>query len=147
MNIDVTSFEPAADHIRTVRNAVFGDEQGVARDLDWDGADPRCTHVLAVDACGRPVGTGRVQADGRIGRLAVLAPWRGRGVGSRMLAVLVQAARERGVRTVYLHAQLPAVAFYERNGFERAGAEFTEAGIQHVNMTRATQSRTDRQPG
>ena len=118
-----------------MRDAVFGAEQQVPRALDWDGLDSDCVHVLATDAAGQPVGTGRLQPDGRIGRLAILKPWRGQGLGTRLLAALVAAARQRGLERVYLHAQLQAVAFYEQRGFVKNGDEFVEAGIRHINMT------------
>jgi len=140
--IRTTAFQAAERDIRRVRDTVFGAEQRVPRELDWDGQDPDCVHVLARDARGRPVGTGRLQPDGRIGRLAVLKPWRGRGLGSRMLAGLVAAARRRGLARVFLHAPWPAIPFYERRGFIKAGAAFVEAGIRHVNMTRELKGRS-----
>lgn len=140
MNIAITSFEKSEGDIRAVRDTVFGDEQKVTRELDWDGIDPLCIHVVATDDSGRLIGTGRIQPDGKIGRMAVLADWRGRGVGRQMLAVLLEAARRRGLAEVYLHAQIQAVPFYARCGFRRAGTEFIEAGIRHINMTGATHS-------
>jgi predicted GNAT family N-acyltransferase len=137
-----TSFEESARDIRAVRDEVFGQEQKVARELDWDGGDPLCVHVVATDEAGRPIGTGRIQPDGRIGRMAVLASWRGRGVGRRILEALLEAARLRGLERVHLHAQIQAVSFYERNGFQMEGAEFMEAGIRHVNMTRMIEPPT-----
>ena len=79
-----------------------------------------------------------MQPDGRIGRLAVLEPWRGRGVGTELLDALVEVAAARGLEIVYLHAQLHAIPFYEKNGFEREGREFMEDGLRHVNMKRNT---------
>jgi predicted GNAT family N-acyltransferase len=120
-----------------VRDAVFGHEQHVAREIDFDDQDPHCVHVVATDAGGTPIGTGRMQPDGRIGRLSVLKQWRGQGIGARMLEALVASARGRGSKKVYLHAQVQAIPFYERRGFARDGAEFLEAGMRHVTMTRS----------
>ena len=136
MDVTLTSFGAAEGCIRLVRDAVFGAEQHVPRMLDWDGRDAACVHALATDERGAPVGTGRLLPDGRIGRLAVLAPWRGRGVGARLLESLLAAARDRGHASVHLHAQVGAAPFYECHGFARQGAEFDEAGIRHVHMTR-----------
>ena len=36
--------------------------------------------------------------------------------------------------TIYLHAQLPAVAFYERYGFVKEGDIFYEANMAHYKM-------------
>jgi predicted GNAT family N-acyltransferase len=64
MDIRITSFSESEADIRPVRNAVFGREQKVPRELDWDGKDPQCLHVLARNSAGGPVGTGRLQPDG-----------------------------------------------------------------------------------
>ena len=134
--ISITSFAESAADIRSVRDTVFGHEQHVAREIDFDGTDPDCVHVVATDAGGTPIGTGRIQPDGRIGRLSVLKGWRGQGIGARMLEALVVSARGRGLEKVYLHAQVQAIPFYEKRGFERDGAEFLEAGMRHMTMTR-----------
>lgn len=136
MNARITSFEEAEKDIRFIRDTVFWGEQKVPREIDWDGRDPLCVHVVATGDGAGVVGVGRIQPDGRIGRLAVLKQWRGRGIGAKMLSVLIESARSRGLQKVYLHAQLHAAAFYEKNAFKKDGAEFVEAGILHVNMTR-----------
>ncbi|MCS4232020.1 putative GNAT family N-acyltransferase [Stenotrophomonas maltophilia] len=128
----------AAHHaaIHGVRQQVFVVEQGVPADLERDALDPVCTHVLARDADGAPIGTGRLLPDGRIGRMAVLAAWRSQGVGEAMLEELVRAAAMAGLPQVHLHAQLPACAFYARQGFIPEGGHFEEAGIAHQQMQR-----------
>ncbi len=138
MNIKVVSYEASEGDIRFVRNTVFGEEQKVPRELDWDEADPYCIHVVATDDEGNPIGTGRMQPDGRIGRLSILKSWRRQGIGTRMLEALVESARRGGLEKVYLHAQLQAVPFYEKRGFKKNGEAFAEAGILHINMTRDT---------
>lgn len=117
-----------------VRRAVFIDEQRVPEALEWDGHDADAVHVLASSADGTPIGTGRLLPDGRIGRMAVLAPWRARGVGNAILIELLAAARERGCVELKLHAQTHALAFYARHGFAAVGGEFLEAGIPHREM-------------
>jgi len=93
-----------------VRDTVFGAEQKVRRELDWDGIDIQCIHVVATDDRGNPIGTGRMQLDGRIGRLAVLKEWRNGGIGGQMIEALIETARRRGLGGVRLHAQLQAVS-------------------------------------
>lgn len=133
---EVTAADYARDHeaLRAVREAVFVREQNVPLALEVDELDPRCHHVLARDATGRAIGTGRLTPDRRIGRMAVLADWRNRGVGDAMLLALIEAARERGWHAVSLHAQAGAIDFYLRHGFLPRGPRFTEAGIEHQEM-------------
>ncbi len=124
-----------ANALASVRRAVFVEEQGIAEDEEWDGEDPRCRHFLAESEDGTPIGTARLLPTGQIGRMAVLPAWRRHGVGARLLALAVEAARDAGVEHIFLHAQADAVAFYERAGFEAVGRPFLEAGILHREMT------------
>jgi len=124
--------------IRTVRQAVFVEEQGIPESLEWDGSDAECRHVLALaEAAAEVVATGRLMADGRIGRMAVLQAWRGCGVGRALLERLQQRALRTGLRDVYVHARLEVAGFYSDAGFELAGQPFVTAGIVHVAMTKA----------
>lgn len=120
--------------LRSIRKTVFVDEQSVPEDLEWDGLDDRCIHVLAETESGEAVGTGRLLPDGHIGRMAVLKRWRGKGVGSALLEELVAVAREQGFDRVELSAQTHAIGFYARFGFEAVGAEYMDAGIPHRAM-------------
>jgi predicted GNAT family N-acyltransferase len=119
-----------------VRRIVFIDEQRVPENLEWDEVDPACVHAIAESAAGAAIGCGRLLPDGHVGRMAVLAPWRGRGVGDALLTRLVEAARERGHARVILNAQVQAMPFYARHGFAPQGEAFEEAGIAHQVMTR-----------
>jgi len=158
--VDAVDYASTAGDLHAVRDAVFVHEQQVPAELERDAADPQCLHVLARDADGRPIGTGRlvppglavngcVGADGtdpgpalaavlpRIGRMAVLREWRGRGVGAAMLAALTSIARDRNWKAIELHAQADAIDFYVRNGYLPVGPRFMEAGIEHQSMRRA----------
>jgi len=123
--------------IRAIRHRVFVLEQGVSEDLEIDPSDCRHTHALAFDADRNGIATGRLLADGRIGRMAVLEAWRRRGVGGAILQCLLDAARSRGLKAVALNAQVHARAFYAGRGFVERGGVFMEAGIEHIAMTRA----------
>ncbi len=132
----IVDWRDAAASLRAIREAVFIIEQHVPEALEWDDMDARSTHALALAADGTPIGCGRLLPTGYIGRLAVLAPWRDRGVGAALLAALVDLARERGHARVTLNAQARAVPFYARHGFAATGERFDEAGIDHRVMTR-----------
>lgn len=138
MNWRVNVFEcgelPAA--ARAIREAVFVREQQVPIELEWDEFDARSLHALAFGDDDVPVGTGRLLPDGRIGRMAVLPSWRGRGVGTAILSALVARAAGLAMPRVLLHAQTHAAGFYARRGFSPSGGEFLEAGIPHVKMLR-----------
>ena len=126
----------AADALRAVRRAVFVVEQGVPEALEFDAADLSSLHALAEDAAGTPIGCARLLADGHIGRVAVLAQWRGRGVGRALMQSLIERAAARGDLAVIVNAQVQAMPFYARDGFVATGDAFLEAGIAHRVMTR-----------
>lgn len=123
--------------LRAVRETVFILEQKVPEEEEWDELDPRCHHVLARDEAGRPIGTGRLTPEHKIGRMAVLPEWRDKGVGSALLVALMDKARSLGWTEVKLNAQVSALDFYARHGFEPYGPRFMEAGIEHQAMRRA----------
>lgn len=158
----LVDYAAAAADLHAVREAVFVREQWVPAGLERDGADPACLHVLARDAAGEPIGAARLlpppgpcaaggaaavdtdaPADGhrwpRIGRMAVLPQWRGRGVGEAMLDLLTGLARARGWPGLALHAQADATGFYMRQGYLPFGPPFVEAGIRHQAMRRRLQ--------
>ncbi|PKM05783.1 MAG: GNAT family N-acetyltransferase [Gammaproteobacteria bacterium HGW-Gammaproteobacteria-7] len=122
------------DALRAVRETVFVIEQKVPLEEEWDEYDPVCLHVLARDTSGVPIGTARMTRDGKIGRIAVLAEWRGKGVGKAMVRSLLDQAVALGLHEVRLNAQTGALDFYRQFGFTDVGERFMEAGIEHQAM-------------
>lgn len=131
--VDWVKTEPT---IRGIREAVFLVEQGVPEELEWDGLDPFCSQVLAWNDAGEAIGTARMQAEGKIGRMAVLRDWRGRGVGFAILQRLLDLAARKDLPRVTLAAQMHALGFYERAGFHAIGDRFMDAGIPHQLMVK-----------
>ncbi len=128
-------------HAAALRTAVFVREQGSAPEFEWDEADHSALHAVAYNGLGQAIATGRLLGpdgrQGKIGRMAVHRAVRGSLVGQRLLAALVEAARQRGDFEVMLHAQKSAEGFYLRQGFLPRGDAFDEVGIAHVEMDRA----------
>ena len=136
MTFEVRIAEWARDEerLKAIRHDVFVVEQSVPESLEWDGIDAACIHAIAEDERGAPIGCGRLLPDGHIGRMAVLAAWRGKGVGARLLERLVEVAAQRGDARIMLNAQVHAMPFYARYGFVPVGEPFDEAGIPHRAM-------------
>ncbi len=123
--------------LRAVREPVFVVEQQVPIEEEWDELDPQCRHVIARDNNNTPIGTGRLTPERKIGRMAVVATWRGKGVGGALLEALMDEARALGWPEVTLNSQTHAMPFYAAYGFEAFGDEFMEAGIPHRKMRKA----------
>jgi predicted GNAT family N-acyltransferase len=139
MGTELFGIRPAAwpadaSALRFVREAVFVREQGVPAELEWDRRDAAAWHWLAEDTAGRPIGTARLLDTGQVGRMAVLPPWRGRGVGRTLLHAVLEDAPRLGVRALWLNAQCSVERFYALAGFAAEGTAFVEAGIPHRLM-------------
>ena len=119
-----------------LRFAIFVGEQNVPPGIELDDLDASCVHAVAYDVDGKAIGTGRLLPDGHIGRMAVVAEWRRRGIGAEILEALVNEARNRGHKEVVLSAQLQAAEFYRGARFVAEGKVFEEAGILHQKMRR-----------
>jgi predicted GNAT family N-acyltransferase len=145
------------DQAWEVRLEVFVREQGVPLEEEVDDADtsPTTAHVLALDDDGTVLGTGRLLTDPahpgevHLGRLAVRAAARGRGVGARLVTALEGVAlAEHGVPArgdggpalevrVVLSAQEAVLGFYRRLGYAVVtGERYLDAGIWHQDMAR-----------
>lgn len=140
--VDTIEYESGMAELRTVREIVFVQEQNVPVDEEWDMLDPHCVHVLARALDGTPIGTGRLTPEHKIGRMAVLPEWRGKGVGDALLLALIGEAQLRGWRELALNAQVSAIDFYARHGFVPYGERFWEAGIEHQAMHRTLSGPT-----
>ncbi|MDQ5847966.1 MAG: GNAT family N-acetyltransferase [Pseudomonadota bacterium] len=136
LRIELLSWENARSRATPIRFEVFVKEQGVPAAIELDEADARSLHALAFHGA-QVVGTGRLLPDGHVGRMAVLKQFRGKGIGSALLVKLVEAAKQRGERTLVLSAQVHAVDFYRAHGFRPQGEVYEEAGIAHQDMRRS----------
>jgi predicted GNAT family N-acyltransferase len=138
---DITDRERLAAAF-AVRFRVFVDEQHVPAEEEVDEHDRTDTdarHALVRDG-GVPVAAGRYYRKGstaQVGRMAVLAEYRGRRLGRQILDALVDDARARGFARVALNAQDHAIEFYAKAGFTPYGATLVECDILHQPMERA----------
>ena len=122
-----------------IRRQVFVEEQQVSAREEYDEFEENSTHFLA-RADGTPCGTARWRRTSngvKLERFAVLAPFRGLGVGKALVkAVLddVFSQQPEPIERIYLHAQVTAMPMYAGFGFVSVGPMFEEAGIQHYKM-------------
>jgi len=127
-----------------IRHRVFVDEQGVPEALELDEFDSLASHWLARIE-DKVIGTARMLDGGAIGRMAVLKPYRGKGVGKALINAIIKEAKTRQYPAVELGAQTHAIAFYETAGFRVKGPRFMDAGIAHQHMY--LQLTSDAPPG
>ena len=122
-----------------LRERVFCGEQGVSPGAERDGRDGEALHLIARDGDG-VIGTCRLVFRGgvaHLGRLAVMAEHRRRGVGAAILREAADRARELGAEIISLHAQMDVRDLYVADGYAERGDPFVEEGIKHVTMEKA----------
>jgi predicted GNAT family N-acyltransferase len=128
---DIELFETACE----IRLQVFVEEQKVSREEEFDEFEENSRHYL-VYSDGQPVGTARWRYTDnglKLERFAMLKEYRNKKVGSIILKRILSDV-EGLSDYIYLHAQLPAVNFYAREGFEKDGPMFSECNIDHYKM-------------
>jgi predicted GNAT family N-acyltransferase len=139
--VSVIDVRPARDQAEVdaalnLRHTVFVVEQQVPLAEEQDGRDAQALHLVGVQD-GRVVATCRVLHDGdtaKLGRMAVAASARRRGIASRLLAAAEAHARTAGAARIALAAQTGALGLYERAGYAARGERFLDAGIEHLMM-------------
>jgi len=132
--IQLVTWQAHAAPLKKVREEVFIREQHVPVALEWDGMDETAQHLLALSDAGDAIGCARLTGSGNIGRMAVLKPWRGLGVGRALLTKAVSIYLQQGVEHVSLSAQMHAIPFYEKLDFMVFSKPYLDAGILHVDM-------------
>jgi len=121
-----------------VRCIVFCGEQGVPYCIERDEFEQSAVHILG-ELQGEPVAAGRLRylpEYAKLERIAVLRPYRGRGIGFELTGFLISLAQERGYSSYRMNAQVQLEPFYAGLGFRASGERFLEADIEHVLMVR-----------
>lgn len=142
VEIEIKRFEalsPAQLHAcLKLRGEVFVVGQQICQVPDVDEHDPDAYHLMMwLDH--ELVGTARLLPKDneqviKVGRVAVSAHWRGRGLGGEMMrAVQAWISEQPGVTGV-MDAQAHLVDWYTALGWQRVGEPFMEAGLKHVEM-------------
>jgi GNAT superfamily N-acetyltransferase len=70
----------------------------------------------------------------RLRQMAVLNDLQGKGVGRALMNFAENIARDRGYKTIRMHARQNSVGFYEKVGYNVKGDQFIEITIPHYLM-------------
>lgn len=123
-----------------LRAQVFVVEQDCAY-LDLDGLDPRCHHLLGVEAGGlvasvRAVPPGLSHALPCIGRVVTAPRARGQGLGRPLMREAIRHVGQVWPGPIHISAQAHLRDFYGSLGFVVSGPGYDEDGIPHLPMDR-----------
>ena len=128
-----------------IREEVLEVEQGFPHEVNVDGQDAAASHVLVLDGA-VAVGTGRVVSvgpgEGKIARIALLPSYRGHGLGERLIRRLEDAARRRGLETLYLEPHPRLEAFGRKLGYEKLPSSLELGGHQLISMRKRLAPRS-----
>lgn len=123
-----------APEARLIRQAVFVDEQGFKN--EFDDIDSTAYHGILTEN-GSPVAVGRLFTENgeyHIGRIAVMKPYRGKGLGREVVELLESKISELGGGTAVLSAQVRVKGFYETMGYTAFGGEYLDEYCPHISM-------------
>ncbi|MDU0114814.1 GNAT family N-acetyltransferase [Psychrosphaera aquimarina] len=127
--VDHVNWQVNADEIRLIREKVFVCEYRLPQDSEFDNIDRNCEHVLIRDNENTAIATGRICANGKISRIAVLMKHRKHDVSSQVISKLLAIAKNKGLKKVYIDSELDDVEKYRKYGFNAISNVFMDAGI------------------
>jgi N-acetylglutamate synthase-like GNAT family acetyltransferase len=123
---------------KALRDRVLRRPLGLSLSADDVRGEETQIHWAALDEAGRVIGcvllVPGADGTGRIRQMAVEEPFRGRGVGSALMARVEETARSLGLRRLVLGARQSAGGFYETLGYRVTSEPYPYLTIPHVDM-------------
>ncbi len=145
----ISMTDPLYEQERALRTAILLEPIGYSFQDYLDmapGREEKCEHFVAVfdhPTGERVVGTATLfitqdeqgEKTGKVQQVCVDKQRQGEGIGQKlMIAIEAMSFGELGLSSLYCHAQLTAMSFYERLGWSCEDEVFLEAGIEHKKM-------------
>ncbi|TQV84439.1 GNAT family N-acetyltransferase [Aliikangiella coralliicola] len=126
----------AAGDIMEIRKRVFVIEQRFEKEILCDNRDDNSYHILVTNNNKEPIACGRLCPNGRIGRIAVLMNYRGKGIGTMVLAKLIKIAEKSSIPSLSLNVETDLSPFYDQQKFYADGPVYMKQGVPHQRMTK-----------
>ena len=133
MKIEAGDWASLKQHAQKIRELVFIQEQDIPENEEWDDLDSVSLHFIVWDDT-TVIATARLLPNNSIGRVAVLKSHRGLGIGFKLMQEIILVARQEQRKFLELSAQVHAISFYEKLGFQCKGHEYLDCGIPHITM-------------
>lgn len=115
-----------------LRYDVFVLEQEIPAHLEFDGKDAYYPNLVMIHN-EQPIATLRYQKQSdeqiQFDRFCVAKDWRKRGIGREMLQLAEKRALNEAFKEIYMIAEIPAVPFYEKQGYQSFSDPLIEDGI------------------
>lgn len=133
----ITVYDKIPDEARYIRETVFLDEQGF--ETEYDENDNIAKHIVIYEN-DKAIATCRVYWDTEvnchhIGRIAVLKPYRGKGLGILVVTEAEKLVKESGGNEAFISGQLRVAEFYKNKlGYTQYGDTYLEENVPHVAL-------------
>ena len=105
---------------------------------ELDETDNIATHIVLYDekkpAAACRIFAGEKSGEFILGRLAVMTDYRGKNVGSMVLAEAEKCVLAKGGKILMLHSQCRAKDFYAKSGYTEFGEIGYDEGCPHIWM-------------
>ena len=124
------------EEIFNIRNIVFGKEEKIPREIDFDGLDSKARQVIVLYK-NKPVGCARIRFiknKAKLERLAIIKKYRGKEIGVLLMNYLIKYCKKKKVKEISSHSQYYVKDFYKKCGFKIRGKPFMEAGVKHIEV-------------
>ena len=135
--MEIKVFDAIPDEARFIRETVFLDEQGFER--EYDENDNVAKHIVIYED-EKAIATCRVYWDDEVscyhvGRIAVLKPHRGKGLGIKIVTEAEKLIKELGSNEVFISGQVRVAEFYKNKlGYTQYGESYLEENVPHVAL-------------
>ena len=119
-----------------IRSEVFLIEQNVPIKEEIDFYDRSAIQFIAYDE-DTPIGAARfrvIERKGKVERVCVKKAYRKKGVGKLIMNTIEEYAKTQNITHLVLSAQLTALPFYQKLGYQEYGDVFLDANIEHKMM-------------
>lgn len=137
--MQILHFNSLPDDAIFIRKEVFMKEQGFQN--EFDEKDKYSLFLVGYED-GQPAATCRIFYDSELntyifGRIAVLKPYRGKGLGSELLNEAQNYVMTQNAEKIGIFAQVRASHFYETLGFVCKGTEYMDENCPHIYMEKS----------
>ena len=124
-------------HIRDIRETVFTNELGIAKQELFDKNDETCDHFLIFD--GKEIaGSVRIlsmEKVAKLERMAILKDFRTKNYGKNCIFQLKEYYLTHDFSHIILDSIYSVRGFYKKCGFIEEGEIFQRVGIDHIRMS------------
>ena len=124
-------------HIRDIRETVFTNELGIAKQELFDKNDETCDHFLIFD--GKEIaGSVRIlsmEKVAKLERMAILKDFRTKNYGKNCIFQLKEYYLTHDFSHIILDSIYSVRGFYKKCGFIEEGDVFQRVGIDHIRMS------------